>query len=288
MQRDKLILVAGATGKQGGAVARHLLQAGFKVRALTRTPDSDRATRLQAQGAEIAVGNLDDCASLLRASAGAYGVFSVQNYWERGVGFDGEIRQGRNLADAAQQSGVTHFVQSTMADAPSFQGVDHFESKVAIEQYVDRLRLPRTFIGTVYFMDNLLDPKMGGPMTFPLLSGSLKPSTPFHMVAVEDIGAIVATVFQHPQQFIGEKLNVAGDILTVPQMKDVYRQVMGKQPRAYWIPAWVLRVLNKEFAQQLQWHNRIGWTFTPQRAKHVHPGLMSFDQFIRTYHPRRL
>jgi len=288
MQREKIILVAGATGKQGGAVARHLLQAGFKVRALTRTPDSDRAKQLQRQGAEIAIGNLDDRDSLARAVEGVGGVFSVQNYWEPGVGYEGEVRQGRNLADAAKQAGVKHYVQSTMADAASFQGVEHFESKAEIEYYVNHIGLLRTFIGTVYFMDNLLDPKMGGPMTFPVLAGSLRPNTPFHMVAVDDIGAIVTAVFQNPAQFIGTKINVTGDILTVSQMKAVYRQVTGKQPRPFSIPAWLLRIMNKEFAQQLHWHNQIGWTFGSEQAKRIHPALLNFEQFIRTHIPRGL
>ena len=288
MNSNKIVLVIGATGKQGGAVARWLVADGFRVRALTRDPHSVKAHRLRAQGAEIAIGNLDDRMSLERAVSGVYGVFSVQNYWEPGVGYAGEIRQGKNLADAAKHAGVAHYVQSTMADAGSFRGVAHFESKAVVEHYIDQIGLPRTFIGTVYFMDNLLDPHMGGSMTFPVLSGALKPTTRFHMVAVDDIGAIVATVFQHPQQFIGEKLNVAGDVLTVQQMKAVYHHVMGKRPRAYWIPAWMLQVMNKEFAHQLQWHNRVGWTFTPEHAQQVHPGLMSFEQFVRTHRPHGL
>jgi uncharacterized protein YbjT (DUF2867 family) len=212
----------------------------------------------------------------------------VQNYWEHDVGYEGEIRQAKLVADAAKQAGVTHYVQSTMADAVSFHGVEHFESKAVVEHYIDLVGLPRTFIGTVYFMDNLLDPTMGGSMTFPVLSGTLNPQTLFHMIAVDDIGAMAAAVFRNPEQFIGEKLNVAGDVLTVGEMKDVYRHVMGKRPRAYRIPAWVLRLMNKEFAQQLHWHNCVGWTFTVERARDIHPGLMSFEQFLRIHRPTGL
>jgi uncharacterized protein YbjT (DUF2867 family) len=283
MTKDNIILVVGATGKQGGAVARHLLQAGFHVRGLTRNPDSSAAQQLLRQGAELFIGNLDDPASLERATTGAYGVFSVQNYWEKGVGFAGEIRQGRHLADAAKRAGVAHYVQSTMADAEHFHGVEHFASKHHVEHYVDQLVLPRTFIGTVYFMDNVLDPKMGGRWTFPVLAGSLKPQTAFHMIAVDDIGAITAAVFQAPQTFIGTKINSAGDRLTVPEMKAIYQKVAGKKPRSLRIPAWLLRRLNKEFAQQLQWHNTVGWTFSVDTTKAVYPSTMNFEWFLR-YH----
>ena len=288
MQQSKVILVTGATGKQGGAVARHLLSSGFSVRALTRRLDSSQARRLQEQGAELVLGDLEDPRSLERAATGVDGVFSVQNYWEPRVGYEGEIRQAKFLADAAKQAGVAHYVQSTMADAVSFHGVEHFESKAVVEHYIDLIGLPRTFIGTVYYMDNLLDPKMGGAMTFPVLSGTLYPQTLFHMIAVDDIGAMAAAVFRNPDQFIGEKLNVAGDVLTVGKMKDLYHHVMGRRPRAYWIPAWMLRLMNKEFAKQLHWHNRVGWTFTPERARNMHPGLMSFEQFLRTHQPQGL
>jgi uncharacterized protein YbjT (DUF2867 family) len=97
MAQDTLILVVGATGQQGGAVARHLLRNGIAVRALTRNVNSSSAKSLAVQGVQIAAGNLDDEASLEGPLEGVSGVFSVQNYWERGVGYEGEIQQGKDL-----------------------------------------------------------------------------------------------------------------------------------------------------------------------------------------------
>jgi uncharacterized protein YbjT (DUF2867 family) len=135
LNQNKLILVAGATGKQGGAVTRHLLKNGFKVRALTRNAESLAAKQLAMQGATIAVGDLDDRDSLQQAVMGADGVFSVQNYWEKGIGYEGEIRQGKNLADVAKAAGVRHFVQSTMAEGSTFPDrLEHFKSKAEIEK----------------------------------------------------------------------------------------------------------------------------------------------------------
>lgn len=278
-----LILVTGATGKQGGAVARSLLAAGFPVRALTRDPSKPAARSLARRGAEVVAGNLDDTVSLQRALGGVYGVFSVQNYWEKNVGFGGELRQGKNLGDAARTAGVRHFVQSTRARAQTFAGVEHFESKQAVERSLEGLGLPLTFIGTVYFMDNLLDPKMGGPLTFPVLSGSLGRHTPFQIMAVEDLGPIVTAVFQDPHRYIGERIDVAGDLLTVGEMKAIYRRVSGKRPKAYPLPAWLLRVINRDFAAQLRWHNRGEWTFDTRDARATYPGMTTFEQFLHQH-----
>ncbi|MFB9990788.1 NmrA/HSCARG family protein [Deinococcus oregonensis] len=277
------ILVTGATGKQGGAVARSLLDAGFPVRAMTRDLSKPAARFLAKQGAEVVAGNLDDPTSLQRALEGVYGVFSVQNYWEKNVGFNGELRQGKNLGDAARAADVQHFVQSTMARAKTFQGVEHFEAKRAVERALKELGLPVTLIGTVYFMDNLLDPKMGGSLTLPILSGALGRDTPFQMMAVEDLGPIVTAVFQHPHRYIGERIDVAGDLLTVGEMKAIYRQVSGKRPKAYPLPTWLLQVMNREFAAQLRWHNRREWTFGAREAQATYPGMTTFEQFLRQH-----
>ena len=109
---DRIIAVTGATGQQGGAVARKLLAEGWKVRALTRDANKPAAQELASFGAEVAAGDMEDRAQLDAAFQGAYGVFSVQNFWLPNVGFEGEIRQGKNVADAAKAAGVQHLVYS--------------------------------------------------------------------------------------------------------------------------------------------------------------------------------
>nr|NIW24717.1 NmrA family NAD(P)-binding protein [Gammaproteobacteria bacterium] len=121
----RTILVAGATGTQGGAVARELNARGYRVKGLTRNPNSERARAMTALGIEMVQGNFDDPESLDAALAGAYGAFSVQQY--RGVGVDGEIRQGKAFADAAKRAGVQHFVYTSVAKATLNTGVPQFE-----------------------------------------------------------------------------------------------------------------------------------------------------------------
>jgi uncharacterized protein YbjT (DUF2867 family) len=281
--RQKLVLVAGATGNQGGAVAKHLLAKGIKVRALTRNTNSDASAKLLQAGAELVQGDLNEPRSLDTALQGVDAVFAVQDFWAKGVGYKGELRQGINLADAAFKAGVQHFVQSGMAQGDDIGGIEHFESKCAIVEHIKVIGLPYTVIGTVFFMDNLMDQKRGGRMTFPTLSGSLKTQTKMHMLAVDDLGAIVSQVISQPEKYIGQYVDIASDCLTVAQMKQIYKNVTGKPPRSWVLPTWLLRIFNKDFAKQLAWQNGPGWTFPLEPSRALHPELTSFEQFLRKH-----
>jgi uncharacterized protein YbjT (DUF2867 family) len=287
MHADRTILVTGATGRQGGAVARHLLDDGFPVRILARDPGKAAAIELQSRGAEVFKGDMEDPASLQPAVAGAYGVFSVQNYWEKGVGKDGEIRQARHLADAAKAAGVRHFVQASAANVDSAPGLEHFECKWEIEQYIDQIGLPRTFLGEVFYMENFLDPKAGGLM-FPVLSGSLAPSTRLHLLSVEDIGAITTVVFQNPDEYIGRKIDIAGDRLSVAEMKETYERVTGKRAKRWSVPSFIVKLGLAEMHRQMMWNNTAGWHFGLEEARSIVPEMTNFEAFLQKHQPTNL
>jgi uncharacterized protein YbjT (DUF2867 family) len=277
----KLIAVTGATGKQGGAVLRHLANAGFRVRGLTRNLKGAAAVALIGQGFEMAEADLDRPETLGPALAGAHGVFSVQNFYEKGVGFDGEIRQGRNLAAASKETGVAHFVQSTMATAEGAGDLLHFQSKFAIERIVDELGLLRTFLGTVWFMDNLFDNKLGGEMNFPFLRGFLGKDRPFEMMAVDDLGGIAAAVFQNPAGFIGCKIDIAGDRMGWGKMAATFASIIGRNPPGFAIPRFIAAWLHHDFASQLRWHARRGWSFPLEECRVVYPQMQDFSTFLQ-------
>ena len=128
----KPVLVTGATGRQGGAVLKHLLERGWPVRALTRRPDSPAALGLAARGVEIAAGDMEDPASLERAMRGVHGVYSVQDFWSSGA--EREVRQGYSVADATAATGVAHLVYSSVGGVERNSGIDHWETKWRIEQ----------------------------------------------------------------------------------------------------------------------------------------------------------
>ena len=150
----QMILVTGATGAQGGTLIPLLLEREFSVRALTRNPDKPSARALAARGVEVVAGDLDDTASLHAACRGCYGVFAVQNFWEKGVGYEREIAQGKRLADAAHEAGVQHFLQTSVAGCDNAGDVLHFHSKWEIEKHIRGLGLPCTFLREVFFMEN--------------------------------------------------------------------------------------------------------------------------------------
>lgn len=280
MAETKRILVTGATGKQGGAVARHLLNAGFPVRILVRDPGKPAARALVQKGAEVAQGNLDVPASLDPAMRDVHGVFMVSNYWEKGVGKDGELRQGRNVADAARRADVAHFVYASVADAQKQIGVTLVQGKADVERYLQKIGMPTTVLGLTMFMDNFLDPK-NGPLLLPYVAGAIRPTTRLHWVAVDDIGAVVAIVLQNPQRYIGKTLDLAGDQMTVAEMRETYRRVTGKKPKGWTLPGFVGKLLNATMFQQLAWNNDPGSHFAPEDTRRVYPDATTFEQFLR-------
>lgn len=292
----RTILVTGATGAQGGALVPLLLARGFAVRALTRNPKKPAGQKLAQLGCEVVAGDLDDEASLERACAGMYGVFSVQNFWEKGVGYQREIDQGCKLARAAKKAGVQHFVQTSVANCDNAEGVLHFQSKHEIEKYVDSLGLPRTFLREVFFMENFTEPVMlGGEKKamspywiLPMITGLLNEDTRFHMITVEDIAWFAADVFDHPQQFIGKHLDVASDSLTPAEMRAVFRKVTGRRvlPVMKFSTRLLLRLTNPESARQFRWNNDIGWHFDLAPLRRRHPGMVTLEKFLQRHYSK--
>jgi uncharacterized protein YbjT (DUF2867 family) len=180
--KDKLILITGATGNQGGASLPHLRERGFPVRALTRNPIQPRARLLVGPGAEVVRGDLEDEISLIRALDGVYGVHSVQNW--RSSDIEGEIRQGTHLADAAKRVRTSHFVYSSVAAADQRTGIPHFDSKFRIEEHIRSSGMRYTIVRPAFFMEDWLywmgmrQRIEGGTLSLPLT-----PETRLQMVA---------------------------------------------------------------------------------------------------------
>jgi uncharacterized protein YbjT (DUF2867 family) len=148
-----------------------------------------------------------------------------------------------------------------------------------IEKIVDSLRLPRTFIRTVFYMENLLDSKLA----IPGLAGALKPDLRLHMIAVDVIGWFAAESFANPNEYLDRTVEIAGDGLTVAEMKQVFKNVTGKSPPNFSFPFFILRMMNSEAARQLQWNNEVGWSFDVQKARESHPELIRFETFLNAH-----
>lgn len=275
---DRLVLVTGATGKQGGAVFRHLRKRGFPVRLLTRHADKPEVRSLVGQGVDVVQGDLSDSASLTRALDGVYGVYSVQD-WTGGA--EAEVRQGVNLADAANRSGVSHLVYSSVGSADRNTGIPHFDSKFRIEEHIRGAGLRYTIFRPVFFMENWFGSKEQieqGSLSLPL-----DPETRFQMIAVDDIGAFVALAFEHPGHWQGRAVDIAGDELSMTEIAQAFSTTGGREVR-YQQLAWAEfeSQTGPEMTVMFRWFQEVGYHVNISALRQELPTLTSFERWLNT------
>jgi uncharacterized protein YbjT (DUF2867 family) len=284
---DRVVLVAGATGNQGSAVARTLLANGFHVRALTRDAGKTAARELAALGAEVVVGDYDDATLLRKAVDGVYGVFSVQNFIPAGV--DVEIRHGKALAEAAKDAAVEHFVYSSAGSADRGTGISFHDSKYEVEKHIHALELPFTVLRPVFFMKNwheVTEPvRTAGVLPWPL-----DPDKPLQQVAIEDIAAFALLAFQNPDRWLGRSVDLAGDELTLPQVAETIGRVIGRTVRYVqvgWDEFFAVIAdatgldLDENFIRMFTWFNDVGYQADISALRAAHPGLLDLESFLR-------
>ncbi len=255
MQAERTVLVTGATGQQGGAVARALVGQGLALRALTRHPESDKARALAAQGIEVVRGDMDDAASLRQALQGVWGIFAVQNTWEAGV--EREEEQGKRLAVVAREAGVEHFVYSSVGSAERDTGIPHFDNKHRVEQKLRALGFAsHVILRPVFFMENLVSPWF---LNGDQLVSALDPVTRVQMVAVQDIGRIGAQAFLQADAMNRAEIELAGDAATMPEAAAVLSRALGRKIEYARIPMDAIRKNSEDFALMLEWFERDGY-----------------------------
>jgi len=278
---SKTILVTGATGQQGSAVAKHLLKNGWAVSMLVRDASKPAAQALAKQGAKLVKGDMNDRASLDAALKNVYGVFSVQNYWLPEVGAEGEVRQGKNLADAAKAAGVKHFVYSSVGAAHRGMGQKHFTTKWEIEQHIQKLGLPYTILRPAAFMENYNWSRLQ------ILNGTftgfgLRADKGIQIIAVDDIGAFVALAFEKPQEFAGKTIGLSGDELTEQQIADTFARVIGRSVKLV-PPTGNRRGLDpEEMAAMGKFFNGEAYSADTSSLRKIYPGLKTLEKFLRT------
>ncbi|MFI0241754.1 NmrA/HSCARG family protein [Streptomyces sp. NPDC016845] len=221
-----VVAVAGATGAQGGAAARTLLDQGFRVRALTRTPDSPAARALRVLGAEVHGADFDDSGTLEAALKGADALFAMSTPFGTGTGPETEVRQGIRLLEAAR--GVGHIVFTSAAHADRGTGVPHFDSKYRIEQHLRGLGVPWTILGPAAFMDNHTSEWTLAGLREGRFALPMPADRPLALVSARDIGAFAAQVVARPGEFAGRRIDIASDRLTCPQIAEVLSGVCGR------------------------------------------------------------
>ncbi|MBI5057789.1 MAG: NmrA/HSCARG family protein [Nitrospirae bacterium] len=259
MDRTKdIILVTGATGRQGGAAARQLLSKGYRIRVITRNPQSEKARALSSMGAQVFQGDFDDDGSLERALKDVWGVYSVQNTWEAGVVREEE--QGKRFAALAREKGVMHFVYSSVGSAHRNTGIPHFDNKWRIEEKIRELAFPSyTIIRPAFFMENFLSPSFKPGLMEGKLIVALKPDTVLQMNAVEDIGKFVLLAFEQHEKMNGVALDIAGDQHSMPKVAEILGRAIGKKVEFVRQPIEEVRKWSEDFAIMLEWFDRVGY-----------------------------
>lgn len=237
---ERIVVVTGATGRQGGAVATHLLSDGWRVRALTRKPDGPAARRLARLGAEVMGVDLADPGSLGRAFRGAYGVYSVQNPMISGV--EGEVAQGKNVANAANEAGISHLVYGSAGTGEAGTGIDSWESKLKVQAYMEAMGLPLTVLRPMAFMELMTDkglyPQVAAWHLMPRFVGE---TLPIGWICVDDVGAVAARAFAQAERFIGADLRLAADVQSIAECRATWRSVVGRAPKRLPMPVWLFR-----------------------------------------------
>lgn len=285
MNSKETILVFGATGAQGGGVARSLLSRGrFNVRAITRKTDSPAAQALRELGAEIVQGDLDDPASLRAALKGVYGVFGVTNFWEH---FEKEGPQGRNLVNAVAEANVKHFIFSTLPPIEKETGgalrSPHFDLKAEHEELARSLGIPSTFVHVPFYYENFLyffPPRPAGDGTYQF--GFPQGDTPLAAISVEDVGPIVAPMFEQPEVYIGKVVKLAGDEIPPQAYAEAMSRATGLDVRYAYVPRETFAALGFPGAEDLADMFEYYRLHIPSRARDVEscravaPGLQSF------------
>lgn len=283
MTTDRLVVVTGATGRQGGATAHRLLAAGRPVRALARNTAAPAARALQAAGADLVRADLDDPSSLPAALEGAAGLFAVPPvaFGPAGTDTELEVARGRALADAAAQAGVEHVVFTGIASTPGRPGGS--EGKKRIE---DRLRErigSVTVLRPVRFMSNYLG---GTPMGIDGIADGVHrhlfpPDEPVQIIAVEDIAEFAALAFDQPARFAGRTLELAGDAPTPAEAVAAISEATGTSVRYEQITAAETAAFPPEIARvRERWSAGSRWHADIEALRVIHPGLRTLADWL--------
>lgn len=279
---DKLfVLVTGATGQQGGTVARALLRKGHRVRALTRKSDSPRAQELKQLGAEIFPGSFDDAASLERAAQGVDAAFAMGTPYEAGP--EAETRQGIALVDALKAADLEYLLYTSVANADKNTGIPHFDSKYKVELRIGDLGIPHTILAAVFFMDNLLSPWFLPGLKEGKLAIALPGSRKLQQIAVADVAEFAVLVLERREKFLGKRIDLAADEFTPVEAAAILSRVTGRKIESGEVPIAQVRAWSEDWAKMFEWFDRVGYSadMAGLRRDYAEVGWHTFEQWAK-------
>lgn len=280
--RQKVIVVTGATGLQGGAVTRHLLAEGWQVRALTRNAASKQARALVAAGAEVVQGDMGEIASLRPGFANAYGVYSLQNPFISGP--QAEVSQGKNVAEVAKESGVQHLVYASAGTGGKGTGIPSWETKLQVEEHLKRLELPLTILRPMALMELMTNQKFFPAIgTWHVMGALMGVERALPWLCADDLGAIVAKVLAESERFVGEELVLASDVQSLEQCRTIYREVLGKNPPSWPVPSWLFKrfgFAGQDLSAMWRWLRTGSVALDPGPTLAIHPQALTVRSWL--------
>lgn len=275
------VLITGATGTQGGGVARLLLADGHHIRALTRNASSPAADALRKLGAEVVAGNFDDPSSLVAAARGVDTAFAMSTPYVAGP--DAERTEALALIEALKTAKVGRIVYTSVSDADRKTGIPHFESKVPAEEAVKASGAAWSIVAPVFFMENLT-----GPWWLPALqSGTWSMPLPtdrkLQMIAAADLAKFTALVIEQPGAFNGRRINLASDEVSPNEVNGIIGRVTGRALTVQGIPPAALREQNPDFAAMFEWFDKVGYSVDIAGLKRDYPsvGWHTFESWAK-------
>jgi uncharacterized protein YbjT (DUF2867 family) len=279
MPQEITVVVTGSTGKQGGAVARGLLERGHKVRAVTRDPNSGQAKLLANAGATLVAASLEDTAAIKKALEGATSLFAITT---PSGGTDAETRHGIGAADAAKAAGV-HLVFTSVGNANRQTGVPHFDSKYEVEKHIAKIGVRATILAPVAFMENLYFIK--GQLATGVYAAALSPTRALAQVAVADIGAVAVRVLEDAGRFTGKRFDLAGDELTGNDAMAILSRVTGRSFNYFQVPLDVIRQsMGEDAVKMYEWFDRVGFAVDRAALRREFPDVdfQDFESWAKT------
>lgn len=281
MTKSLKVLVTGATGKQGGAVARRLLDNNHSVRAITRKPESRAANELTRLGVDVVRGDLTDRDTLDRAVQGVGAVFSMATPFEAGM--EAETTQGTNTADAAKAAGA-FLLYSSVGDANRNTGIPHFDSKYAVETHIRAIGADATIIAPAYFMENVT--YVRDQLRENVYPSPLTPNRAVAQISVADIAEVAVTVLEARIRYAGKRFDIGADEISPNETVRILSSLTGRTFVHFQMPLDMVRqTMGEDEVKMFEYFERVGYHIDRGELEREFPNVRwtSFETWARGF-----